>query len=682
MEHKEYEENIQRSDLSEEERKTAEKMIEAMQEEPVPEKLEPQAIREKLEKQKKQQRGSSFGNKSWSTPVLAAACTAIVIGLGGFGLWQSQKDAGGTQKTAGGQTAQENTDSAEALVAEAGLKSADDYDMIYGYLQKTEDNGYVVYDDASTLESTADSGTESAVPGAKEIGSASDQARASADYSDTNVREEGVGEADVVKTDGSYLYILKGKQIRIVDVRGREMKEAGKIVFDSDASVAELYVASGKLTVFYTRGEYEETDSDGYGDGYKEYTIAETFDVSNPSEAKSLGQVKQSGNYDSVRINGDYCYLFSNYYVSVYGKEKNPKDYVPLVQGELLESKAVYMPQLSSGNQFLVVTAFSLKDPEKVLDSKAVLSSYGSRCYVSGENIYVYEYIYNEKEDYDQTSIRKISYKDGDLKGVAQVKVWGSIKDSFCIDEYDGKLRIVTTVEPIVHYDSGFLNGAKTSEQADPFASNALYILDEKLETIGKIEKLAPDEQVYSARFMGEIGYFVTYEQVDPLFSVDLSDPKKPKVLGALKIPGFSSYLHPYGEGKLLGIGMDADLGGVTNGVKLSMFDISDPEDVKEEKKEIFEDAYTADVIYNYKAALIDPKRNLIGFAVDEGERHYYVYSYDPENGFVCRLDKELSGYTYDIRGLYINDVLYLVEGGAVEAFDLNTFEKIDDIVL
>ena len=136
MEHKEYEENIQRSDLSEEERKTAEKMIEAMQEEPVPEKLEPQAIREKLEKQKKQQkkqqRGSSFGNKSWSTPVLAAACTAIVIGLGGFGLWQSRKDAGGTQKTAGGQTAQENTDSAEALVAEAGLKSADDYDMIYG----------------------------------------------------------------------------------------------------------------------------------------------------------------------------------------------------------------------------------------------------------------------------------------------------------------------------------------------------------------------------------------------------------------------------------------------------------------------------------------------------------------------------------------------------------------------
>ena len=191
MEHKEYEENIQRSDLSEEERKTAEKMIEAMQEEPVPEKLEPQAIREKLERQKKQQRGSSFGNKYWSTPVLAAACTAIVIGLGGFGLWQSRKDAGGTQKTAGEQTAQENTDSAEALVAEAGLKSADDYDMIYGYLQKTEDNGYVVYDDASTLESTADSGMESAAPGAKEIGSASDQAKASADYSDTNVRESG-----------------------------------------------------------------------------------------------------------------------------------------------------------------------------------------------------------------------------------------------------------------------------------------------------------------------------------------------------------------------------------------------------------------------------------------------------------------------------------------------------------
>ena len=112
------------------------------------------------------------------------------------------------------------------------------------------------------------------------------------------------------------------------------------------------------------------------------------------------------------------------------------------------------------------------------------------------------------------------------------------------------------------------------------------------------------------------------------------------------------------------------------------MFDVSDPEDVKEEKKEIFEGAYTADVLYNYKAAMIDPKRNLIGFTVDETEQHYYVYSYDQENGFVCRLDKELNGYAYNIRGVYINDILYLVENGAVETFDLNTFEKIDDIVL
>ena len=240
--------------------------------------------------------------------------------------------------------------------------------------------------------------------------------------------------------------------------------------------------------------------------------------------------------------------------------------------------------------------------------------------YVSGSSIYVCESYYNSEEsDVTQTCIRKVAYKDGTLEAVGQTRIDGTLNDSFSIDEYEGNLRLVTTVSPtggaspfpIVTFGESPFSSKSTKKD-----SNSLYVLDEKLNELGKIEGLAEDEQVYSARFMGSTGYFVTFKQVDPLFSVDLSNPEKPEVIGALKIPGFSDYLHPYGDGLLLGIGMDVDeTGTTTEGVKLSMFDISDPSDVKEIEKYVMEDCYSTNVSYNYKAALINTDRNLIGFA-------------------------------------------------------------------
>ena len=133
--------------------------------------------------------------------------------------------------------------------------------------------------------------------------------------------------------------------------------------------------------------------------------------------------------------------------------------------------------------------------------------------------------------------------------------------------------------------------------------TNGLYILASNMKEVGSITGLAEGEQVYSARLLGDTGYFVTYEKTDPLFSVDLSDPKNPKIIGKLKIPGFSEYLHFYGENQLLGIGMDVDEDGVTtDGVKLSMFDVSDPSDVKEIETYVLEGTYGTDAGYDYKA--------------------------------------------------------------------------------
>ncbi len=208
---------------------------------------------------------------------------------------------------------------------------------------------------------------------------------------------------------------------------------------------------------------------------------------------------------------------------------------------------------------------------------------------------------------------------------------------------------------------------------------------------VGTIDDLAPDERIYSVRFMGDTGYFVTYRETDPLFSVDLSDPSNPQVMDALKIPGFSNYLHFYSDNLLLGLGEENNPNtGDFMGLKLSMFDISDPYDIREIDKTVLPEAYYAPAQYNHKAFLIDPERNLMGFYIEcydkekyEHSENYVIYSYIPGSGFVqqfsCNITDD-SPYTEFIRGIYIGDYLYLVNGNCICSYAFDTYQKIDEI--
>lgn len=307
-----------------------------------------------------------------------------------------------------------------------------------------------------------------------------------------------------------------------------------------------------------------------------------------------------------------------------------------------------------------MITAIDIQNPNEVTDSVGILSNQGF-CYASAENIYLYETVW--EKDGRSTEIRKFSYGEGKVTGVAETQVNGYLNDSFSIDEYKGVLRLVTTL--------------------DETNSNSVYVLDENLEETGKIENLAKDERIYSARFMGDIGYFVTYRETDPLFSVDLSDPANPKIIGELKIPGFSKYLHPYGEGLLLGIGMEVDENDVKdNRVKLSVFDISDPANVKEIDKIVLEDSYYSTAFDDYKSVLADVENNLIGF-FSYGERNmYHIYTYDRIHGFVCQMQEVVNGNFESVRGMYIGEQFYVIAGNQIEAYQIGTYEKIDDIVL
>lgn len=716
----------------------------------IPDSLKPDQVERMLESRGKRKRNQYYGRIA-----AVAACGLLVIGVaaagaGGLGSTGKQdtspiameeiQDAAGAPEeaeggTSAGQAASEDTasgkqdpdngnkegafgaDSQEKKSSkeeESGrkfevteIRTAKNYDEIYEYLEEQyrktqkEMESYATADEA-TMDSGMVLDDSVKMESAPEVAATDDAAGSdmsgASGYSDTNVREEGVGEADIVKTDGKRLYIVNNQQIQIVDIQKEEMEYLGTVRLDKECYVSEIFVKGDRLVAVYNQSEYldqSDVDTGEYGGIYRDYAVAETFDISKPEKPRSLGKVSQSGYYNTMRVVGDYVYLLSDFYAEYYGTDSMESgNYIPMVQGKRIASGDILMPVGSRANKYTVISAFSIKDPEKKIDSKAVFGA-GGLCYVSKENIYICESDYGfygvmplarqgggSGQDVSQTCIRKVSYKDGKLKAVGQTMVDGTLNDSFSIDEYDGNLRMVVTVTPLSSGGTGGLALTDEVEEERQKETNALYILDENLEELSRIEGLAEDEIVYSARFMGDAGYFVTFRQMDPLFSVDLSDPENPEILGKLKIPGFSEYLHPYGDGLLLGIGMDADeTGTTTEGVKLSMFDISDPANVEEVEKQVLENTYSSSVFYDYKAAFVDVEKNLIGFPADGDITRYFVFSYG-ENGFECLLEREMSGYAWNVRAMYSGSRLYLVAGNTVESYDIKSFKKIDDIVL
>lgn len=632
----------------------------------VPDSLEPEAVEKLLEREKRER----VRRYRWKyAGIGAAACLCLAVGVGAV-LWH-----GGTGSRGGEDYAADSSEAAAGGQTESGsgksavIASAEDYDQIYEYIQREQqevEKQTRQYDSGIVEESAMD---------------AAGDAENSGTYSDTNVRSEGVGEADIVKTDGENLYILNGQRVEIVGIASAHMEERSEIRMKDDWYVGEIYAESGYLAVMYTRTEYNDEGS-GY---YREYTCTDVYDVSDPYAPEKVGTVSQSGSYNTMRARGGYLYVLSNFYADSAAPRSNVGAYIPEVQGSSMSAEDIYMPQMLMGSQYTVISAFSLADPTEKTDSKAVFGTAGM-CYVSAENIYITESCYGEA-DVSQTSIRKVSYHDGTLEGVAQTKVGGTLNDSFSIDEYNGYLRLVTTVTPsgdgngIMPFfsdDSASSNDVASAEDV----TNSLYILDEDLNITGQINDIAKEEQVYSARFMGDIGYFVTFKQVDPLFSVDLSDPAAPEIIGELKIPGFSEYLHPYGEGKLLGIGMSVDQEGVTTeGVKISMFDISDPAGVQETDNYVIQGMYGTDVAYNYKSVFMDVEKNLFGFTGYGDAMEYNLFTYDENEGFREVFSRELTGFG-EARGLYAGETFYLIAGNTVESYTLSGFEKIDDIVL
>ena len=669
--------------MTDHEKEILDKIKQSTEKTPVPESLAPDQIMKMLEEHNSTQasghipkkHGFSRGHRMRGG--LIAAALVLVVGIGAHIRQQNLSSDSATFSTKGSSSI--GTSSGK-LASSDTLETATDYDEVYTYLQSYQDEL-----DSSSVTGSTDSGivmysNETADNGARtdSSSSSSDSSTASAravdtSFSDTNVRTEGVGEADIVKTDGSYLYTLKAnsQEISIVDIRSDQMKVVSSISLNENFQASEFYLSDQKLFVL---GNMQNTqvDSDSKTLYRGSCTRIQTYDLADINNPKSIGTVDQSGYYRTSRFKDGYLYVFSDYYIYDTITKKDYPSYVPLVGDNLLKQSDIYLPTNHAADQYLVVSSVSASSPDKAADQKAVMSENGE-VYVSENNIYIYEYtnssiLADNLAAKNQTILRKLSYNKGKLSGSAQGKVKGYLNDSFSIDEYDNTLRLVTTV---------------THNVGSSSQSNSVYVLDADLKTIGKIEDLAKNEQVYSARFLGDTGYFVTYEQTDPLFSVDFSDPENPKILGKLKIPGFSEYLHFYSDNLLLGIGMDTDENGITNGVKISMFDISDPSDVKEVSKYTLDQYYYSDVFSDYRAALVDPEKNLIGFPLSGSANQYVILSYDKDQGFQVQMQEEVNGNSYlGTRGVYANEKFYVINGNAIEAYRMGDYVKIDDLLL
>lgn len=597
-----------------------------------------------------------------------------------------------------------------------GIVNPADYRGIFDIIKKNNSSyyrygEYWVLDEAEQEAPTSAAETNAAT---KDMSTGAD-----GDYSKTNTQIDGIDEGDIVKTDGRYIYkIRKNSELIIMSADGEntetisvtKITEDGREEYDEIGEkysyyqlsdyAREMYVYGDRLTIVRSHSEYSSNYDDYYYRSYKsnEITVVDVYDISDPRSPSLISSEGQDGYYNTSRMTEGQLYLITSYYPRYYISDDTVyseivcESYIPHVYSQgnkiLLPADDIVCFDDSDAS-YTVISSYAM-DTGVREDTEAVMN-YVSTVYMSSNYVYLAsgKSVNKESEEYRQsiykvkdytmttnTQITKISFRDGIFVEYTG-EVDGSLLNQFSMDEYGDCLRVVTTVDrysytEYVDEENEFINTKDYKSER----YNSLYILDNEMIICGAIENIAENERAYSVRFDGDVGYFVTFRQTDPLFAADLSDPADPKIMSELKIPGFSNYMHVYSDGLLFGLGYDADEEtGRTEGMKLSMFDVSDPYDVWEKSKLNIGIDYS-EASYNHKAILISAEKNLIGFP---SERGYLIYGYSDDEGFYKINELVINDWSWnsDSRGVYVGDCFYIVTEDFTEVLDLDTFELV-----
>lgn len=523
------------------------------------------------------------------------------------------------------------------------------------------------------------------------------------EYSETNTQVEGVDEADRVKTDGQYLYLLSDRDLVVVrSWPAAETREVGRVrlgvwpsqfFLDGDRVIVLGSANLHEVVNDVPRGQAEvgggpkvdpaedgaATDEAGRSDAaggkgtdwYYEYhpvatvTVVSLQDRSKPRVVQQY--VLDGYTVDSRRI-GTKVYLALTNYASMddleywpsdlnwygaYGEASAPseeqinqafddliarnvekirarslQDWLPwywttsgdeparYADGRLLgDCTDVHAPSVFSGQGLLSLV--SLDVDSRSLAASTIQGSWGT-VYASLDAIYVgstnwdFYWWWRGSDDEEippiQTHIHKFAFDaSGNARYRASGEVLGYAINQFAFDEYEGYLRVATTD------GFGWWNNDQTESRVTVLREDG-----NRLERVGVVGGLGKGERIYAVRFLGEQGYVVTFRQVDPLYVLDLSDPASPKVVGELKIPGFSSYIHPLEPGFLLTAGREADEEGRVGGIKIEIFDVSDPANPKSVKTAVIGDGWNtwSDVLWDHKAFTFFRARNLLAIPI------------------------------------------------------------------
>lgn len=535
-------------------------------------------------------------------------------------------------------------------------------------------------------------------------------------------KEEKSTEAKVVTELPQLEYTC---EISIIDPTGKgELKNINKIEIAKPEredihymNVQEMYVAGNRLiAVLNCQLKREENNANEKvscdclygGSSGKNITMAVAYDISDRKNVKEEWRVFQDGGYISSRLIGDELVLLSNYYVDISQDVEAVKaTCVPENSCDGKEFSRVAVNDICimeevNDTSYLVASVLDTDD-ENTLKTEAVLGA-GQNVYCTTETLYATSTEYDTGDarkaevfglsSTEKTQIYKFDIGDYDIKYLKNASVDGSALNQFSMDEYNGYLRIATT-----------------SGNWGENLINQVYVLNDNLETVGLLKDIAKGERIKSVRFTGNTAYVVTFIQTDPLFVIDLTDVKAPKILGELKIPGYSAYLHPVGDGLVMGVGLDGTETGTNGGMKVSLFDVSDPTKPVEcgkftmsgydsDDRRVYVDS---DAYYDHKALCWDAQ-NKIMYVPYSKNVHVWAYSddenYNKTTAGIVALKVNEAEKTLQVAGeyvanatdyaqpdefsraTYINDAIfgYSTYTGLLCSFDKGTQKQLDTL--
>lgn len=521
----------------------------------------------------------------------------------------------------------------------------------------------------------------------------------------TNVQVAGIDEADSVKTDGVYIYVVNESDVNILRVDGANTEVVGKIIsnlnnpFYDDENGSTYYYVDGlllrgdKLALIYSFNKWGWDEDSWYDVNETHLAIYDISDVANP---RLYADVGQDGSFRSARMKDGMIYLVTTNYISYVDDDAAPESYIPRVCSlgsySILPAERVYLCPDPGDRSFTIVGSYDLAEGKSV--DACAFTGNTDVDYMNADALYLARSVYNEEqsEPYTEnqyTVVDHVSHTTTEIKRIPlsgtlemdkSCEIEGSLLNQFSLDVYNDYLRAATTTysysysvftDETYGWDNFYWND-------DNKQNNRVTILDSNLDVVSILDDLAADERIYSVRFLGDVGYVVTYQSIDPVFTLDLSDPTNPTLESALEVPGVSQYLHLFSDGKLFGFGQAVDENAVSDGLQLSMFAVGDPKNVTLEGKEIIEDSYS-EALYNHHAILVNGSLNLIAFPMEnysDWESRYVVYSY--ENGtFTQRGNVMLDFFPEGARGIAIDGMLYICGGYQTYVIDLSTYQVV-----